>query len=464
MKSTLLYTFLLLALLLPFVLRDGKRYRVMLLSIILLLPFFQVYIYFRYMILIYAFIMIWLGDDKQVIRYTKEPVNKCMIVFFIIGILSAFTSADLTRTLTPLTDLVFFYLLFLICSVAISRHLTSPLLPTIILWGLLSSVFIQTMQLYGAESFYIYDEESLNMNTGLAYTNDDKVIRYWGPFGNSLTFSSYLSIFGLFLFSYYHSNPQKRTRFLGYVVLSIALYGVLLTAGRTALVAMVVGLLFYAFAKNWKKAIVVSAILVVVAITSSALIDQLLSGTTLGMYSRFTSLGDDKSYRTETWVRALPVLLNNPLFGTGPGNLQTQIAPLIRSIIVNEKQAMDLPWGHVENTYLSVLYTFGIAGFSCFLYMIGKSFLYSYRALKGDVPPPVRRMAYGLTTAWVVMGVNMIANPVFVTDYRLIALMLLFVAMSVQVGWFFTRRRRPSDGVPFTAKPVPTLHQPIQLA
>ncbi|MBC8154936.1 MAG: O-antigen ligase family protein, partial [Bacteroidetes bacterium] len=328
----------------------------MLLSIILLLPFFQVYIYFRYMILIYAFVMIWQGDDKQLIRYTKEPINKCMILFFVIGIFSALTSADLTRTLTPLTDLIFFYLLFLICSVAISRHLTSPLLPTIILWGLLSSVFIQTMQLYGVESFYIYDEESLNMNTGLAYTNEDRVVRYWGPFGNSLTFSSYLSIFGLFLFGYYHSSLRKRTRFLSYVVLSVALYGVMLTAGRTALVSMLVGLLFYAFVKNRRKAIVLSAILVVVGFALSALIEQLLSGTTLGMVSRFTNLGDDKSYRTETWVRALPVLLNNPLFGTGPGNLQTQIAPLIRSIIVNEKQAMDLPWGHVENTYLSVLY------------------------------------------------------------------------------------------------------------
>ena len=181
------------------------------------------------------------------------------------------------------------------------------------------------------------------------------------------------------------------------------------------------------------------------------------------MFNRFTSLGDDKSYRTETWIRALPVLLNSPLFGTGPGNLQTQIAPLIRSIIVNEKEAMNLPWGHVENTYLSVLYTFGIAGFSCFLYMIAKSFLYGYQALKRDLPPPIRQMAFALTTAWVVI-VNMIANPVFVTDYRLITLMLFFVAMSVQVGWFFTRRRRHSAGGPLTIEPAPVLHQPIQLA
>lgn len=433
--NPLLITFLALGAILPFALRDGKQYKVIMMAIVLLLPFYQGFIYFRYMILLFTFLVLWQGDDRRLLQYRNEPINRCMVAFFVLSLLSALVSADITRAVTPITDLAFFYLLFLICSAGIQRQLLTPLIPAILLWGLFSSVFIQTMQLYGFQSFYIYAEDSLNMNTGLAYDNADRVVRYWGPFGNALTFSSYLAVFGLFLFGYYHNSLSKRTRRLSYVVLAVAIYGVLLTSGRTASISLVVALLAYSFAKDWKKAIVLTGILAVIVLVFSAVIEQVLSGASLGLYQRFTNIGDDKGYRTETWMRALPVLLDSPVFGTGPGNLQTQIAPLIRSIFINDKDAMNLPWGHIENTYLSVLYTFGLSGFACFMYMLVKSLWYSFRATKSTAHPAVRQVAYGLIAAWVGIIINMIANPVFVTDYRLIVLMLFFVAYAVQVGW-----------------------------
>lgn len=446
--NTFLSTFLILLVTLPFALRDGKRYKVVLVAILLLLPFYQVFIYFRYMSLLFVFLAMWQGDDRQFVQYAKEPVNRWMIIFFILSLVSGFLSADVFRAITPITDLMFFYLMFLLSSIGISRQLTTSLVPKILLWSLLGSVFIQTMQLYGVQAFYIYAEDRLNMNTGIGYDNSDRVVRYWGPFGNALTFSSYLAILGLFLFGYYNSSPQKKARRLSYTVLAIAVYGVILTSGRTAFISLVVGLLIYTFVKDWKKALVLMVCLVVVGLLFSAVIDQFLSGATRGIYQRFTNLGDDKSYRTETWMRALPVLLESPVFGTGPGNLQTQIAPLVRSIFINDKDALNLPWGHVENTYLSVLYTFGLSGFACFIYMLVKSLLYSFRAISRHPHPAVRQVAYGLTTAWIGIIINMIANPVFVTDYRLIVLMLFFVAYAVQVGW------TPARNAVNLAKPV----------
>lgn len=460
--NTIITTMIVLGCILPFALRDGKQNRVILLSILLLLPFYQGFIYFRYMTFLFIVLMAWQGNDRQLLQYSREPINRCMMVFFVVSLLSAFLSADLTRAVTPVTDLMFFYLLFLICSAAIKRQLTSTLIPRIILWGLLSSVFIQTMQLYDIKAFYIYAEDSLNMNTGISYDNSDRVVRYWGPFGNSLTFSSYLAVFGLFLFAYYHSSMQPKYRRLSYAVLTVTVYGVLLTAGRTAFISLAVGLLLYAFIKDWKKAIPVLACLMMVVFLFSASLDQLLSGSTAGIYQRFTNFGDDKSYRTETWIRALPVLLDSPVFGTGPGNLQTQIAPLIRSFFINETAAVNLPWGHVENTYLSVLYTFGLSGFACFMYMLVKSFLYSFRAIKQTASPVARQLGYGLTTAWIGMSINMIANPVFVTDYRLIVLMLFFVAYAVQVGW--SPSRRAMKAVPTPVQKAPDLPSLTQLA
>ncbi len=441
---------------LPFALRDGKRYKVILMALLLLLPFYQGFIYFRYMIMLFTFLVVWQGDDRQLFHYAKEPINRWMIVFFLLSLVSAFLSAEAFRAVTPITDLMFFYLVFLISCVGIKRQLTTPLIPKIMLWGFLSSVFIQTMQLYGVQAFYIYAEDKLNTNTGLFYENTDRVVRYWGTFGNALTFSSYLAIFGLFLFAYYNSSLQKKARRLSYLVLALTIYGVLLTAGRTALVSVLVGLLVYTFIKDWKKALVLVVSLVAVLLLFSAVLDQFLSGASQGMYQRFTSLGDDKSYRTEIWERALPVLLDHPVFGTGPGNLQTQIAPLIRTIRVNDKEALNLAWGHVENTYLTVLYMFGLSGFACFMYMLVKSFLYSYRAITRNNHPVVRQVAYGLTAAWISILINMIANPVFVTDYRLIMLMLFFVAYAVQVGW------TPARTAVNRAKPVipPTVDLP----
>lgn len=436
MKTILLTTLSTLAVLLPFIIRDGRRYRVILMGLVLLLPFYQSFIYLRYLTILFLAVVVWQGDDRYLFRSSNEPINRSMMVFYVAGAVSTLFTANMTQnTSIALIDLAFYYLFFLLCLVALKNQLLQPQLPVLLLIGLIVSVFIATMQLLGFEAFYLFDEKELNTNTGMLYEAEDRILRFWGPFGNSLTFSAYLAIVGTFLFGYYRTSAHRRTRLISVLSLVLTLYGIMLTAGRTALLSVVAGLLFYAFLKNWKRSLTVTAALVITLLLSLDYMDRAMSDAGLSIYARFINFGQDKGYRAKIWESTWSIFQENPLFGTGPGNLVRRVAPLIDHVYTFEKEALSLTWGHVENTYLTVLLTFGLLGFVCFAFMLVKSFQYSLRACRNAVPPPIRQTGYGLVTSWFVMSINMITNPIFVVDPRMIALMLMMVALSILVGW-----------------------------
>ncbi|ARK12564.1 O-antigen ligase family protein [Fibrella sp. ES10-3-2-2] len=436
MKSQLIFTLLAISLFLPLSLYDGKRFRIVLITIVVLLPFYQSFVFFRYISVAILGVILWFGGSGSILVLKKDPINKWMIVFFIAALISPLITFNIfSNTITAIQDLVFFYMFFFSCFAVFRKHLYDKIFINSLSITILTSVFVQTMQALNFTAFYLYDVNKLNDNTGMGYDSDDRILRFWGTFGNSLTFSSFLAISGVFVFVYLRNSQKRVERIFSYILLVISLYGIILTAGRTALASVIISLIAYSIFKNKKKAFLITTIMVIVVLLSGAFIEQFLSGSSISIFSRFVNFDDDKDFRTELWRLSLPVLLNNPLFGTGPGNLTTQIAPLIQRIYVVESATKVYPWGHVENTYLTVLYTFGIVGFSCFAYMIQRSFYYCFQGVRSN-NLQIKQISYALLSAWVAMVINMVSNPAFVSDYRMIAFMLLMVAFSIVVGMY----------------------------
>jgi len=411
--------------------KQQKVYNTILFSIVFLMPFYQNFFHYRHFIVIIAGAVLYLGGKSEFTKYTRTPIVQSMIVFFCVTLLSAVASKYPKLTITPIIDLISFYFFFSVCLTSFNKQKNLSFTTNALAITLVVSVLVQTMQLLGFESFYIYDPEKLNANTGLSEGNETALVRFWGTFGNSLTFSSYLSIIGIFLFTTYHRNLNKKIKSFSYLVFGFALYSILLTSGRTALMALGAGVFVYCLINSWKKTTITSLAIIFLLFIFSDTIIKLLLDSGLGMVSRFTYSGNDKDFRLQLWTRGLSLFLNNPLLGIGPGNLTIQIAPIIKPIYDQSKESLTIPWGHVENSYLSVLYTFGVLGFSCFFYMLYKSFIYCYNSLRVSLSKQVKDLSCSLLCTWIVIYINMVSNPAFVTDYRMISLTLFFVALSL---------------------------------
>ena len=366
-------------------------------------------------------------------EYVKSPITKYLILFYVMGIISTFFAENLDLAAEELFYNLQFLTIYLILSYVTFYEGAVKAIYKGLLLGFLLAMFIGLMQYLGVPGFSIFSADELNQNT--LYVSDDaliNVVRIWGPFGNALTFSEYLSIAGIILFYYF--KYYKLNRLLAYIILGLTIFGISLTLSRTAFLALCTAVFLVEFLMATKKRRIIYTISFVFTIFCLSILLGTLSNNNPIISRLMESQSDFKHGRLDLWLTGFKVLADMPFFGAGPGNLNIEMHHHGWSFL--NRKAITQVSGHVENYYLTVLFTWGIVGFIfylCFMYSYFKAatcvffaaFKYNKEAFRITVP---------LLGGFVCFAINNITNPVLVADQRI---QLLFIMLLVIINAYY---------------------------
>jgi hypothetical protein len=368
----------------------------------------------------------------------KKPGNLTIsvILFFLAQLLSGFFSYDFDLSIQKIyIEFQFLIILLVVNSLIIDNSNYESILKGIIV-GFMVSCAIAALQYKGIKSFYLFTPEELNENAG--FINEERnsfhILRIWGPFGNSLTFSEYLAITGIIIFSYFRMIRKKVLMAYCFIILSFACIS--LTAGRNAIFATAFSLLLmellYSKATGAKKIFItifissIACIIVAIFLLSPGMQDN---GNPL--IGRFTNASQDlKEGRLNLWVKGFQAFTKNIFTGVGPGNLHLALSaegfPLTSEIIARFNGQ------HVENYFLTILYTYGIIGFYFCIRLYFYLIKYSYKLLE-ILKGKTTSLAYGgvMLGGIVALIISDITNPALIFDERI---KMLFIFLFVVVN------------------------------
>lgn len=363
-------------------------------------------------------------------RSTMLPFSRNFYIFTgLILVSMAFSESTQTGSFQQLfyyLELGGLYFLFseLFFEESTFRHLYYGLLA-----GFSLSVFIAVMQFLKVPAFSLFKEEDLNVNTAYSTDADElDILRVWGPFGNALTFSFYLSMAGSMLFFFF--RYVRKQQLLAWAVFGLTLLGIGLTISRMALIAFIlcVGLVqFFSLKGRKRMRFIVSTIvllglgLVVISAVSSQ--NPILS--------RLNSSGDDfKGGRLAIWEVGYRIWTDNLFFGTGPGNLNAALYKAGWTRGGMDRVVIDNWAGHVESYYLTLLFTFGLIPFFFYLrYLIAYLRATFTLMMKGFED---NQLAYGIPLfgAYFCLIISNLVNPAMNFEMRLPLLMVIQMAVS----------------------------------
>lgn len=232
-----------------------------------------------------------------------------------------------------------------------------------ILWDLITSPELLRAGLQA----YIFGAYISVTSTIINYTNGQQISayevgRYSGAGLNAVDLALTLTIgipiaWHLALIS---SNGIGRNiiRVLNYLYIPVALFAIILTASRTALIAVIPAVVFIVFTNNRLKP-TTRILAFIVLFTAMFFLQPLVPQASL---ERLSTVSDsiaagDLGGRVNLWKQALQTFQENPIMGIGAGVLDT---PLFLGAVAH-------------NTYISILTELGILGFFLFLLIIGNS-------------------------------------------------------------------------------------------
>lgn len=170
-----------------------------------------------------------------------------------------------------------------------------------------------------------------------------------------------------------HERTPKRIRWLaaaGLIPVVISLYA---TVTRGAYLAAGAGILFIAVVRNKKLLIPFLAVLVLLIVFAPPYVEN-----------RVRSIVDlhhpENASRLMLWTLSLKIVEDNPVLGVGDIDLHRlfeQYAPA----------GTPMPWGHAHNTFLQLLVTLGIVGFTAVMFLFVMMFVVEwiiYRRVKSE--------------------------------------------------------------------------------
>jgi O-antigen ligase len=266
-------------------------------------------------------------------------------------------------------------------------------------------------------------------------------VRIWGPFGNALTFSLYLSVVGVVLFYYYRLYKGKQL--YAWVIFAVTMLSISWTISRMAFAAFLVSIFVIEMivANGFQRVRNVMIILGLAILFS--LIKTSLS-TSNELVSRITDTNDDfKEGRLDLWIVGYKVWMDNLFFGAGPGNLNLELYK--HGLVGLDPYVMQYIIGHVENYYLTVLYTFGLIPFFAYLLFIVAYFRAALGLFYHSLRMDVNRLAMPVLAGVICLFINNLINPVLNTDQRV---QMLFVLLLVITNVYYKRMVAETDTEP----------------
>jgi hypothetical protein len=231
--------------------------------------------------------------------------------------------------------------------------------------ALFSVVFVLAQRVLGLRfTFY----PALNRNTAI-----DDVLRYPSFFHDPQLYGQYLVMLSfLFLINYTRPTRPTLTNYFFFVLILLAL---LETGGRSAFLGIFIGLflLFFVFDPQYK--------MMLAGFTASVVVVFLFFPSSITLFSRAESAGDDYLFREALWNEASGIVKGHPILGVGLGNYGSyNVAHTKNYVIGPEKEVIFFGYGQPESGYWMMLSEIGIAGFLIFAIFILTSIFNSVTA------------------------------------------------------------------------------------
>jgi len=365
----------------------------------------------------------------------KTPIIYCVVIMFVLEIISAVFSYDFDMALQQLlVDLK-----YLVIFIGVSKAVYNEQCIKYIFWGLLIGFFLSVMiaylQSFGYKQFQIYKEQDLNANTNVNQSEQSiDVLRIWGPFNNALNFSYYLSVVGAFLYAY--SRMVLKKTYFSIIILVLAILTISLTVSRTALAGFLLAIvLFEHFHLNKARKRLFYSLGFVVFFIGFVYYGPQIIANSSPVIDRFLASNDDFITRKNFWVGGWNAFINDIFLGTGPGNLYYELYKA-KFQFPNATYSISDPLSqHVESYFLTILYTFGIFAFYYVIklyYSLLKFSIYSFNAFKrGNL---LFTYTCCLTPAIFVIAIGNIPNPALLIDQRN---QLLFILLASIVNFSY---------------------------
>jgi O-antigen ligase len=292
--------------------------------------------------------------------------------------------------------------------------------------GFGACVLIATMQFLHISAFDMFKEEDLNANT--SYTGDDglELLRVWGPFGNALTFSFYLSVAAILLVGF--TSYVWKSKFLAVIVAVMGLIGIAFTISRTALVGFILALaVAYYLTLNRAKRVFLAVSAVVLVIITVVFLPLMFANNPI--VSRLSaSNGDFKEGRLALWIVGYKAWIEQPLFGVGPGNLS--LALYRNGWNWGTMDILTTQPGHVESFYLTLLFTFGIICFIVYIVFLSKLLRVALEVFHYRKEDKTLALGAPVFPTLICFIVNCTVNPALIFNFR-IQLIMIFCMVIV---------------------------------
>ncbi|MGE4442597.1 MAG: O-antigen ligase family protein [Desulfomicrobium sp.] len=193
-----------------------------------------------------------------------------------------------------------------------------------------------------------------------------------------------LASFGIFsLICFPH--PQQSVRRIGYVLMAILGIIILLTVGRSTYLGLAAALGLLALLRSWKLAVggmVVAIVLGAMALPFMAPDAQKrITGMIIAPHKE-----PNFQTRLPTWAIGIAGFKESPLLGNGLRTFKSYSRSILDKHYVEMKKdnpsTLNVAFSHPHNSYIAILYGWGITGFFFFLLIFALSILNSKKETK----------------------------------------------------------------------------------
>lgn len=218
------------------------------------------------------------------------------------------------------------------------------------------------------------------------------------------------------------SEPLRRRRVLGFLLLAAATAGLVLTYSRGAWIGTIIAVLVLLLVLRKGVQLAWGIVLTGAFLASGAVLERLQSITTVESDSAVTS-------RFEFWGVALRMVTDHPLLGVGLGNFQTAYEDLMFSGLPLLPYTLEVP-NQAHNLFLHLAVEVGLVGLAAFTWILAVAFVQARRVHR-SADPQAKALGLGVAAGLVALLVH---NLVDVTIYQGFSAILFFAYLGVLDG------------------------------
>lgn len=393
-----------------------KKYRYHLLIVVLVLPIpiYGLIINISYDIALTIVAVSILIIERQMPTLPQSLYKFPLGLLFVAAILGGIISEQPEFSFLELLRYLKYYLFYVM--IVYLLYKTKDIRPLIysLAAGIMLASIQGILQFIFVGSFLFYEPFEMNTNTA-SMMSGELAVRIMGPFNNSLNFANYLSILSPLCIYYLFSVKKQHSKKIAITLTVVITAVLLLTISRAAIIAYMFVFIFLIAEKHWLRGFIVFALILGLLYVSSNFLLEILLPKSIS--ERFLSAVEDlQNARIALWINSFPMFLDHPLLGVGLGNLN--YVGYYHYGFVSDREAATFLGGHVENTYLSILYTLGLMGFMGFIAIIVKSIKKLLTFVFDVTNMHYRAISQGLLLSWLSYAINISTNPAVIIDLR----------------------------------------------